>query len=292
MGVRVLSPTGFMELNVKENPPVERLKEIGFREGEEVWFVAISGGKDSLVVLDKVLTEEIEKAPANRDIFVVPTFNDTGWEHPLTYQTLERIAEFYQVGILRLVGYTMEELIRKFKRFPNRFGRFCTRDLKVRPKRRLLTAITKLNPSKVVIYLGIRRDESKTRANTQLVVKYPPYTPTKYDRKFPFPIEERNPLAYTTEREIWEIIRKKGLPVNPLYERGHKRVGCYPCFIAQRNFLLLIEEASKGDKYAQEVIEKLRTLEREIGGKAFLSTKIDNFIYQRLKKTFKQLPLF
>ena len=294
MAVRLLSPTGFVDLPIKQTPSAEELKKIGFQEGEEVWFISISGGKDSLVLLDKVLTE-YTKETSDREVFIVPTFGDTGWEHPLTYETLERIADYYRIGILRLVGYTMEELIQKYKKFPTKVKRFCTRELKVRPKRRLLTTLQKLNPSKVVIWLGKRRDESKARADTQEIVVYPPRTKTPFDRKFSFLIEERNPLVYTTEGEIWEIIRKKGLPYNPLYDRGHRRVGCYPCFISQRNFYLLIEEASKGDKYAQQMIEKLRTLEREVGGKTFLSMTIDNLIHKHLVRKLrerKQLELF
>ena len=38
-----------------------------------------------------------------------------------------------------------------------------------------------------------------------------------------------NPLADWTEREVWDYIKKNGVPYNELYERGYKSIGCLPC---------------------------------------------------------------
>lgn len=38
-----------------------------------------------------------------------------------------------------------------------------------------------------------------------------------------------NPLAYWTESDIWEYIKKFNVPYCEIYDMGHTRTGCYPC---------------------------------------------------------------
>jgi phosphoadenosine phosphosulfate reductase len=38
-----------------------------------------------------------------------------------------------------------------------------------------------------------------------------------------------NPIIEWSDDEVWEYIKERGLPYNPLYDRGHKRVGCIGC---------------------------------------------------------------
>jgi phosphoadenosine phosphosulfate reductase len=38
-----------------------------------------------------------------------------------------------------------------------------------------------------------------------------------------------NPVIDWTEGDVWEYIRERGLPYNPLYDMGHRRVGCIGC---------------------------------------------------------------
>lgn len=41
-----------------------------------------------------------------------------------------------------------------------------------------------------------------------------------------------NPIYEWTDADIWDYIRQEQLKVNPLYERGYKRVGCIGCPLA------------------------------------------------------------
>lgn len=41
-----------------------------------------------------------------------------------------------------------------------------------------------------------------------------------------------NPIYEWTDTDIWEYIHDKGIKVNPLYERGYRRVGCIGCPMA------------------------------------------------------------
>jgi phosphoadenosine phosphosulfate reductase len=38
-----------------------------------------------------------------------------------------------------------------------------------------------------------------------------------------------NPIIDWSDRDVWEFLNERGVPVNPLYEAGHKRVGCIGC---------------------------------------------------------------
>jgi phosphoadenosine phosphosulfate reductase len=65
---------------------------------------------------------------------------------------------------------------------------------------------------------GIRREQSPTRAQTRQVEHDEARELVKY-----------NPLAAWTEREIWRAIHARGLPYNPLHDRGFASIGCAPC---------------------------------------------------------------
>jgi phosphoadenosine phosphosulfate reductase len=42
-------------------------------------------------------------------------------------------------------------------------------------------------------------------------------------------LEKLNPILVWHEREIWQYVAIRRLPVNPLYERGFRSLGCEPC---------------------------------------------------------------
>lgn len=65
---------------------------------------------------------------------------------------------------------------------------------------------------------GIRRDQSPTRANTQVV---------EWDWRFD--VLKVNPFAYWTRKHIWDYIREHAVPYNPLHERGYPSIGCTHC---------------------------------------------------------------
>lgn len=38
-----------------------------------------------------------------------------------------------------------------------------------------------------------------------------------------------NPLADWSTEQVWEYIRKNGIPYNPLHDRNYVSIGCAPC---------------------------------------------------------------
>jgi phosphoadenosine phosphosulfate reductase len=65
---------------------------------------------------------------------------------------------------------------------------------------------------------GVRREQSEARAGNQ---------PLQLDARNG--LQKVSPLLDWTEAEIWEYIRAKQLPYNPLHDRGFPSIGCAPC---------------------------------------------------------------
>ena len=65
---------------------------------------------------------------------------------------------------------------------------------------------------------GVRREQSPTRANAQLV-----------ERDETRGIQKYNPLVEWTERDVWRAIHERDLPYHPLHDAGYASIGCAPC---------------------------------------------------------------
>ncbi len=65
---------------------------------------------------------------------------------------------------------------------------------------------------------GIRREQSPTRADAQLVE----WDDARGVWKF-------NPLADWTDKDVWDYVREHELPYNALHDSGYSSIGCAPC---------------------------------------------------------------
>jgi len=222
--------------------------------------ISVSGGKDSTATLLKAL-EEYEKEQ------LIVIFNDTGWEHPCTYDYLDYLESTLDIEIKRLTpkdNIDLPDLIRKMKQFPHPSYRFCTETLKQNPFMKFIED-NKLFDS--TNWVGVRRAESIARRRKYLEVdprkEYPVrmfFTSYTYDLKR---VRMRFPVIHLTVLEIFEYIKSKGIDVNPLYKKGHTRVGCYPCLLSSKKDIMRL----LGDPVGLERIDKLITIEEEIGCK-------------------------
>jgi phosphoadenosine phosphosulfate reductase len=70
-------------------------------------------------------------------------------------------------------------------------------------------------------FTALRREQSKTRANLQVVEPF----------KLPAgkTIEKISPLADWTTRDIWMYMQQYRIPELSLYEKGYTSIGCQPC---------------------------------------------------------------
>jgi 3'-phosphoadenosine 5'-phosphosulfate sulfotransferase (PAPS reductase)/FAD synthetase len=205
--------------------------------------LSISGGKDSTACSLALLEAGLE----HRRVF-----SDTGWEAPETYEHLDELRrKLGPIDVVRAkpqgpdvtVG-AMIDRIRHRAGFPARMQRWCTVELKVEPIRRYHDALGE----DTVSVVGIRADESDTRARMVEV---------EDDHEWGGWIWR--PMLRWTIADVLAIHHRHDVPVNPLYKRGHERVGCYPCIYSRKEEVRLIAE------HSPDRIDQIRDLERYCG---------------------------
>jgi len=172
--------------------------------GREIVLTCSFGGVSGMVLLDMV-------SRIARGTPVV--FLDTDLLFPETYALAEAAAQRYGVAIdrqrpaLTLVEQEAQEGPQLYSHDPDR----CCGIRKVAP---LAEA---LRPYRAWIS-GIRRDQSSTRATTELVQWSERHNLVKV-----------NPLAYWSERDVWRYIHAHDVPYNSLLDQGYPSLGCAPC---------------------------------------------------------------
>jgi 3'-phosphoadenosine 5'-phosphosulfate sulfotransferase (PAPS reductase)/FAD synthetase len=201
--------------------------------------VAFSGGKDSTALLCWMREQGIEHETV---------FYDTSWEHPDTMGYVWEIAEKFLGGrltVLKSEKYEgLKDLVVRRKMVPSMHTRFCTEELKVFP----LHSWIRKQEDDVTVYQGIRADESGPRSKM---------SEDQYvNEAGGFQI--RRPLFRWTAEQCFEIIRRHGLEPNPLYLKGAKRVGCWPCIFTSFGELKRLFQNTPGLR------ERLVALEMEL----------------------------
>lgn len=211
---------------------------------------SVSGGKDSTALILALREAGIGARYA---------FADTGWEAPETYDyidylraTLGIVIDVVAVNDDPNRNYSaMVERIRHRAGFPGRMQRWCTRELKIEPLRRYHDRLIEMTGIETVSAMGIRAAESDERA------KMPEWEDEPEGQRSWGGYVWRPLLLWTIE-DVLNIHNRHGVKVNPLYQRGHNRVGCYPCIFAAKEEIALIAE------HAPWRIDEIRNLETEM----------------------------
>lgn len=167
-------------------------------------FVALSGGKDSLVVMH--LARRI-----NPDVKLV--YVNTGYEFVETINYVNKLTKGCNIHI---AGPTMKDKIEIAKRYEVEPGGVTEHQVDgqyiccAHKKPAIEPWLAKSDGW----ITGVRMDETEERVHMSLLNNSSP-------RKL-------NPIFYWTEEEVWDYIKKFGLPVNPLY-RTFDSLGCWLC---------------------------------------------------------------
>ena len=178
---------------------------------------SVSGGKDSTALM---------LALRENGLPFKAVFADTGWEAPETYAYLDLLRT--HIGPIDVVGVEggMETKVRARKAFPSRVARWCTEELKMQPLRKYHDVIEATGIETVNV-VGVRASESAARAVLSELEDEP--------------IGHRSwggwvwrPLLQWTIADVLKIHNAHQVPVNPLYQKGMDRVGCYPCIYANK----------------------------------------------------------
>lgn len=162
------------------------------------------GGPSGMVLLDMVM---------GIDRSVEVFYLDTDFLFPETYRLRDVAAakyDFQPVGYMSLLTPTQQAA--KFgEALWSRDPDACCAVRKVEPNERALQG-------KRAWISGIRRDQSKTRTDIQIV---------EWDEKFG--LVKINPLASWTEAQVWKYILDNSVPYNELHDRNYPSIGCTHC---------------------------------------------------------------
>lgn len=265
--------------------------------------VSVSGGKDSTALI-LALLEAVERGEVPRHLIRF-AFADTGWEAPETYAYLDYLRSKLRI-VIQSVGVEggMRARIAHRAGFPGRMQRWCTRELKIEPLRLYHDVLIEQHGIETVSAMGIRAAESESRSKMTEFEDEPPG-----ERSWGGYVWR--PMLQWTIEDVLTIHNRHGLKVNPLYQRGHNRVGCYPCIFASKEEIALIAEHSPGriDEIRQLEVDmrKLRVLRNEerpgrythVDNAQFFQTRnqgivgIDEVVaWARTDHGGRQLPLF
>ena len=211
--------------------------------------IGISGGKDSTALL---LWAVYESGYPSESLSV--TFCDTGNEHELTYAQIRLLSErVHPVATLK-PPLDFYQLAHKKGRFPSPTRRFCTQHLKLIPTREHVKKLL-LAGDDVLLHSGVRADESTERAGL----------PERQWDDY-FDAEVYRPLLRWTIDDVWAIHERYGIPRNPLYALGAKRVGCLPCIMSRKDEVRMIA------KRFPARIDLIREAERSVPSRAGIAT--------------------
>lgn len=180
------------ELSIKIQTAIERIKE---HEPPEGYYLAFSGGKDSVVIYSLA-----EKAGVKFDAH----FSRTTVDPP---EVLDFIKKEYPDVVWEKPRKSMFQLILSNSSLPTRLHRFCCRSLK------------EIGGKGRIVITGIRWQESANRA-TRPIFHESTHTRGKWFL---------NPIVDWTTQDVWDFIKRNRLKYCSLYDQGKERVGCILC---------------------------------------------------------------
>jgi len=171
---------------------MQRLRD---HEPPEGYWLAFSGGKDSVVIYDLAVRAGI-KFDAH--------FSQTTVDPP---EVTTFIREHYPMVIWERPKRSMFELIRYERSLPTRIQRFCCKHLK------------EIGGMGRTVITGTRREESNNRKNRQVFEES-----IRHKGKFYV-----HPIVDWSTLDVWDYIRERRLPYCSLYNEGYNRIGCILC---------------------------------------------------------------
>lgn len=149
----------------------------------------------------------------------LPVFTlDTGLLFPETQDLKDKLEAFWGISIEalkppRTVG---EQAVDQGPELWTRLPDLCCYLRKVVPLQEKLASLD-------VWITGLRRGGGETRSNTGIIEAY------QFDPLQDSMIYKLNPLAAWEKSAVWDYIRERGIPYNPLHDQGYRSIGCYTC---------------------------------------------------------------
>lgn len=188
----------------KVNESLEVLEKAYETYGDSLIY-ACSFGAEGIVLIDL-----IDQVQPHAEI----VFLDTDFHFQETYDLIEKVKEQYPDLNIRMAKskLTPEEQAEKYgEALWRRNPSLCCSLRKIDPLKKALAG-------KNAWISGLRRDQSPSRQNIEFVNDDPK-----------FGLKKICPLIYWSWDEVWDYIRTRQLPYNPLHDRGYPSIGCEYC---------------------------------------------------------------
>jgi phosphoadenosine phosphosulfate reductase len=195
------------------------------------YYVCISGGKDSSVIQELCILAGVKCE------FV---HNHTSVDYPETVYFVRREKER-----LEKMGYTFRIEIPRFRdgRQKTMWNGIVTKGLPLRSQRWCCERLKEFGGDDRYCITGVRWAESSRRANSRNVHEITGETKQDHiifnddnDMKRKLTeicLQKRrfvlNPIVDWSDGDVWDFLNDRGVPINPLYTQGWKRVGCIGC---------------------------------------------------------------
>lgn len=181
----------------------------------DVFYVAFSGGKDSVVALDLV-----QRALPHNTFEVL--FGDTDMEFPTTRELVEEIVNY--CGERQIAFYTAKADMSASDSWdlfgpPARRLRWCCTVHKTAPVINKLCSVHEMTRIHSMMITGVRGDESAARAE---------YDELSLGKKLPGQ-HSFHPILEWSSAEVYVYTFMQKMPMNAAYKYGFNRVGCIMC---------------------------------------------------------------
>ena len=245
---------------------------IEYQDKVDVFYVAFSGGKDSVVALDLV-----QRALPHNCFKVL--FGDTGMEFPDTYETVEKIKQICaeeKIEFLQAKSKLKPENTWQIFGPPAVTIRWCCSVHKTTPQIMQLREVLQKPDFTGMAFTGVRGDESLSRSE---------YDAISYGGKHSGQYSCHPILEWNTA-ELFLYIYENGLTFNNAYKKGNTRAGCLVCPMSQgkHDYMKYKNYPDDTDLFINKIITA--------SGKNFSKENYDRFVeqgYWRTRKSGREL---
>ena len=245
---------------------------IEYQDKVDVFYVAFSGGKDSVVALDLV-----QRALPHNCFKVL--FGDTGMEFPDTYETVEKIKQICaeeKIEFLQAKSKLKPENTWQIFGPPAVTIRWCCSVHKTTPQIMQLREVLQKPDFTGMAFTGVRGDESLSRSEYD-AISYGGKQSGQYSC---------HPILEWNTAELFLYIYENGLTFNNAYKKGNTRAGCLVCPMSQgkHDYMKYKNYPDDTDLFINKIITT--------SGKNFSKENYDRFVeqgYWRTRKSGREL---